>query len=180
LQEIDNGQPEKWIWEVINNSIRLLVKRFEETPYFFVKESDVQCYLYHLLINDERFSALYQTRDAKKTCLVHTEYSSDGGLPLDLVIFNPQMVSKKRFKKQDLICSIELKLWHSAGYNPEQQIKIRETYYEKGIATFIIYLARGGNWSDFKEKIKEVRVPEETIFLESDIEKILVTKILYK
>ena len=165
-------------WGAILRCIRGLVERFEESPYFFYKESDAKCYLYQLLIGEEQFRKYYKTADGKDTCLVHTEYPSSGNLPIDLVVLDPYGFDTRTFKKQKISCAIELKLWDSAGYNPEQERKIRGIIVEKGTTSFIIYLARGGGggWEYFKSKFDEFKIRNEEIFFESNKAMALVTR----
>ena len=44
--------------EAVECNIKKLRKIFEENPAYFLSERDVQCYLYSLLINDERIKKL--------------------------------------------------------------------------------------------------------------------------
>jgi hypothetical protein len=44
--------------EVVESNIKKLFEIFEENPAYFLSEADVQCYLYSLLINDERIKKL--------------------------------------------------------------------------------------------------------------------------
>ena len=161
----------------IYEGIRALVSKFEEAPYFFYKEYDAQRFLYHLLISNEQFSKIYSTRDGKNTCLVHGEYPSSGNLPLDLVVLDPRGIEKRWFRKQKILCSFEIKVWDSAGYDPEEERKIRETIVEEDATSFVIYLARGGDWHYFRSKFSDFKTPTEEIFLESSKVMALVTKV---
>lgn len=164
-------------WSLIYDSIRALVSKFEETPYFFYKEYDAQRFLYHLLISNEQFRKIYSTRDGKNTCLVHGEYPSSGNLPLDLVVLDPRGIESRFFRKQKIACAFELKLWNSAGYKPKAERKIRDTLVGENATAFVIYLARGGDWEYFRSKFAEFKAPIEEIFLESPKAMALVTKI---
>lgn len=168
---------EQSFWKAIHRCIYGLVKKFEESPYFFYKESDAKCYLYHLLVSEEQFKKYYKTMDGRNTCLVHTEYPSSSNLPIDLVVLDPHKFDKRRFRKQRIACAIELKVWDSAGYNADSERKIRETVVESGTTSFIIYLARGGGWGYFKSKFDEFKTTDEEIFLESTKVMALVTRI---
>ena len=125
----------------------------------------------------EPFTKNYKTMDGKNTCLVHTEYPSYGNLPLDLVILEPFGFEQRRFKKQGIACSFELKVWDSANYNAKKEREIRDTIAQKGTTSFIVYLARGGNWEDFKSRLKQFKPKYEEIFLESERAMALVTRI---
>jgi hypothetical protein len=66
--------------EAVECNIKKLLKIFEENPAYFLSERDVQCYLYSLLINDERIkklSPLIRSGDGlnrdSRTLLVHAE-----------------------------------------------------------------------------------------------------------
>lgn len=176
MSKTTDSELEKVHWEVIHQSIHNLIKKFEESPHFFYKESDAKCYLYHLLISKEYFTKHHKTKDGKYTCIVHTEYLSNGGLPLDLVILEPHGFGQRRFRRQRIACSIELKFWDSANYEAKDERRIRETIIEKGTTSFIIYLARGGNWEDFKNKLKQFKPKHEEIYIESKRAMALVTR----
>ncbi len=165
--------------EAISRCIKGLVEKFEESPHFFYKESDSKCYLYHLLISEGQFKEWYNTKDEKKTCLVHTEYPSYGNLPIDLVILDPQGFDTRAFKKQRIACAIELKFWDSAGYDPDGERNLREKIVGSGTISFIVYLARGNidGWNFFKSKLGEFKAKNEEILLESTKRMALVTRI---
>jgi len=66
--------------EAVECNIKKLLKIFEENPAYFLSERDVKCYLYSLLINDERIkklSPLIRSGDGlnrdSRTLLVHAE-----------------------------------------------------------------------------------------------------------
>jgi hypothetical protein len=74
--------------EAVECNIKKLLKIFEENPAYFFSERDVQCYLYSLLINDERIkklSPLIRSGDRlnrdSRTLLVHAERPRVKGFP---------------------------------------------------------------------------------------------------
>lgn len=54
----------------LNKSIRELVKRFQESPFYFLSEHDIQAYLYNQLIEE------FKEYDTKETTSIHCELSS--------------------------------------------------------------------------------------------------------
>jgi hypothetical protein len=88
--------------EAVECNIKKLLKIFEENPAYFLSERDVQCYLYSLLINDERIKKLSPlvksggrlgddklNRDSR-TLLVHAEKPRAKDLPQhDIFILPP-------------------------------------------------------------------------------------------
>jgi len=168
---------DNYFWEAIHRCLHGLVKKWEESRYFFYKESDAKSYLYHLLISEERFQRNYATKDSKNTCLVHTEYPSSRRFPIDVAILDPHELNQRSFRRQKIACAIELKVWDSAGYDAKKERTIRDTIFDETTTSFVIYLARGGNWEYFRSKFPEFKMAQEEIYLESEKAMALVTRI---
>ncbi len=94
-----------------------------------------------------------------------------------MAILNPYKFNKRSFRREKIACAIELKVWDSAGYNAKEEKKIRDTIFDEEATSFIIYLARGGDWEYFRSKFPEFKMAQEEIYLESGKAMALVTVI---
>lgn len=164
--------------EIVEQCIEKLVERFEQNPHFFYSESDVKCYLYHLLALEDALQGNYLTRDKKQTCLVHTEYPSVYRYLVDLVVLNPENIANYTFKRQRAICAIEIKLWSNAVFNLEKEKQLRDRLSGDVQAyRYIIYLAKKeSGWQEFKDYLSKYKKEDEEIFLESTTTTALVTR----
>lgn len=94
----------------IEECIDLLISKFRDCPRYFCSESDLQSYLYHLLILKDKFRQKRVTGSGYSIGLVHTEYSGSGVGRFDLAILDPQHVGKLPISKQKILCGIEIGL----------------------------------------------------------------------
>jgi len=168
--------------EVVEQSIRELLQKFEESPDFFTSESDVKCWLYHMLVSKEPLQGSFLTRDTKDTSLVHSEYPSVLRFNVDLVIFDPKNIGVYTLKRQRVMCQIEIKFWRSiARFNFEREKNLRDRLSEdKQAHKYIIYLYPRNNlpyWQEFKKGLLEHSEKNEETFLDSTVKTALVRRI---
>jgi hypothetical protein len=168
--------------EIVEQCIKELIEKFEQDPHFFTSEWDFHCYLYHLLVSKETLQDNFISKDKKNTGLVHAEYSSILGYPVDLVIFDPKTIANYKLKEQRVMCQIEIKVWRSiARFNVENERQLRGRLGEdKQAHKFIIYfyLAKKPEyWQEFLADLRKLKEENENVFLESTTAQALVTKI---
>lgn len=104
-----------------------LIQRFLDHPYTFYTESDMHCYLYHLLCSEGLGSDLYKTAEGYETILLHKEFptttryfrhddrtleESEKGRrgAFDLCLWNPETIGQYEHRKQKVLCAAELAL----------------------------------------------------------------------
>lgn len=110
------------------NAIRGLITRFRAHPYAFYTESDLHCYLYHLLYRGGLINGLYRTAEGQDTILLHKEYPTatrysrepDKTLKpspqgrrrgaFDICIWDPHYIGTLAHRKQKVLCAAELAL----------------------------------------------------------------------
>ena len=106
--------------KAVESNIKKLFEIFEENPAYFLSEADVQCYLYNLLINDERIkklSPLIKSGDKlgddelnkdSRTLLVHAERPRAKDFPHhDIFIYAPCEIAS--FSSLEPVIGIEIK-----------------------------------------------------------------------
>ena len=110
--------------ESLESCIQKLVNKFRDTPEFFYSESDMQCYLYHLLAGHPDLQEEYFTKDGVKTGILHNEYRTYGTYVtedrllkksekgrrghFDLAILDPVSVSQEKLWKSNVLFGIEM------------------------------------------------------------------------
>ena len=167
---------------IVEQCVRELIQKFEKNSNFFTSESDVKCWLYHLLVSKEPFQRSFLTKDRKYTGLVHSEYPSVLRFNVDLVIFDPENIGDYRLKRQRVLCQIEIKFWRSTAYfHVEDEKKLRDRLGEdKQAHKFIIYLYPRNDlsyWQGFKKDLLRHKEENEEMFLDSTVTTALVTRI---
>lgn len=164
--------------ETVEQCIKELVKKFEQNPHFFISESDVKCYIYHLLASKEIFQENFLTKDKKRTGLVHTEYPSLLRPFVDLVILDHRNIAKYALKRQRVICAVEIKLWSTAHFDSEQKEVRERLRVDKQAYKFFVYLLKKPSWwQEFREELLENKEENENLFIESSNKQALVTRI---
>lgn len=93
----------------IEESINKLIDRFLEYPHYFRAESDLQSYLYHLLVTQDILKKEHVTQTGIPIGIVHTEYPATVGW-FDLVVLDPTLVSELALQNQKILCAIEIGL----------------------------------------------------------------------
>lgn len=96
---------DKQIYEAIEMSIEELGRKFLETPFIFINEGDVKCYLYSLLLRNEIMNKPFKDiKGLHKTIRLHTEIEyinkNKNDRP-DIVILNPNYVYIYKDKKDE-------------------------------------------------------------------------------
>ena len=110
--------------EDLESRIQKLISKFMNEPKFFYSESDMQCYLYHLLYENPVLQKDYFTKGGVKTSILHNEYQTYGTYVkenkllkksergrrghFDLVILDPDSVSQERLWKSKILFAIEM------------------------------------------------------------------------
>lgn len=162
--------------ETVEQCIKELVQKFKENPNFFTSESDVKCYLYHLLISKEIFRGNFLTKDKKSTGLVHTEYPSFKKPFVDLVILDHRNVAQYRLKRQRVMCAVEIKFCSIAHFNVEEREVRERLRADKQAYKFFIYLfKKPSGWQDFMDELLKNKEENEEL-LESTAQQVLVTR----
>ena len=165
--------------EIVEQCIKELIQKFEQNPNFFTSESDVKCWLYHLLVSKGPLQGSFLTRDKKYTSLIHTEYPSVLRFNVDLVILDPKNIGDYTLKRQPVMCAIEIKFWRStAHFNVKKEKKLRERLSEdKQAHKFIIYVYQRNDlsyWQEFKKDLLKHSEENEEMFLDSTVTTALV------
>jgi len=168
--------------EIVEQCIKELVEKFERKPFFFISESDVKCYLYYLLASKQALQRTLLTKDKKLTSIIHTEYLSALGLPVDLVIFDPNHVKNFTLKKQKVMCQIEIKWRRSTiRFNKKEQKELRARLIEDRQAhKYFIYLYQANKqhyWQEFIKDFTKYKEASEEVFLKSVIITALASRI---
>ncbi|MEA2090415.1 MAG: hypothetical protein U9O89_06650 [Thermoproteota archaeon] len=81
----------------VGNCIKKLLTKFMENPFFFYTESDMHCYLYHLLLQEEELLTEYPTKDEIPTILLHREYPTLGKYTKEDDLLKPSQMDGLRF-----------------------------------------------------------------------------------
>lgn len=149
--------------------IHKLIDKFRETPFLFYTESDMQCYLYHLLVQEQEINRVYKTIDKRQTILIHNEYRTfgkyvkkDGYLipsqkgrrgNFDLVIFDPTQVNLRTFNRQKVLIAIELALNEGSQHLKNDYTKLTDARnaVEHG---YIVFFFRG-KWLHYPAYVQE-------------------------
>jgi len=164
--------------EAVEQCIKELIQRFEQNPNLFTSESDVKCYLYHLLISKDTLQESFVTKDKKRTNLIHTEYPTLLRPLVDLVVLDPKNITKYALQRQRVMCTIEIKFWSTPHFDEEQK-KLRKSLVDENQAYkfFIYLLKKPSGWQDFREELAKNKEKNEHFFLESATNQAIVTKI---
>lgn len=104
--------------------IQKLVSKFRDAPDFFYSESDMQCYLYHILYENPVLQRTYPTRDGFEMGLLHNEYRTYGKYMteqkllkksekgrrghFDLVILDPDSVLREKLFRSKILFAVEM------------------------------------------------------------------------
>ncbi len=168
-------------------AIKSLVRRFRNHPYAFYTETDMHCYLYHRLYAGGLINGLYTTVDEHDTILLHKEYPTvarycrreDGTLEeseqgrrrgaFDISIWDPFYISKRKHRKQKVLCAAELALNEC---NPGSPHTINDATKLKGLKNeikygYLLFFVRDDPnyernkeevWKNLKDAAKRVRV----------------------
>lgn len=123
----DELPPEKTLVDQFERAIKSLVRRFRNHPFCFYTETDMHCYLYHQLYK-KPFNELYKTSEGFDTILLHKEFPTNAKYRrqndqtlktdpnskrrgrFDIAIWDPEYVSSRRHRKQQVLCAAELAL----------------------------------------------------------------------
>lgn len=108
----------------LERCIQKLISKFRDYPDFFYSESDMQCYLYHLLFENKVLQKTYRTKDGKESGILHNEYRTYGKYVkeddllkpsekgrrghFDLIILDQNSVSQQKLFESRILFSIEM------------------------------------------------------------------------
>lgn len=168
--------------KIVEQCIKELIQKFEQNPYSFTSESDVKCWLYHLLVSREPFRGNFLTKNKKNTSLIHTEFPSVLRFNVDLVVLDPKNIADYTLKRQRVMCAIEIKFWRStAHFNVKKEKELRDRLSgDKQAHKFIVYLYQRNvlsYWQEFKKGLLRHKEENEEMFLDSTVATALVTRI---
>lgn len=153
----------------IEDCIENLLAKFRTNPFFFYTESDMHCYLYHLLLQDKRLQREYSTRNGMPTILLHREYPTvgkyvkEGGLlkpsqrgrrgHFDLAILNPNFVDKLGFRTQRALIAIEMALNEGEKHFRNDYTKLNDERNGilHGYIVFLVRDFRGKEWMYYSQ-----------------------------
>jgi len=132
---------------IVEDCIKTVKFEFEQNPYNFLSEGDVQCRLFLELYQRKELSRLEETRDGRKIIPLHSEvtYFDESGKKLskhiDISAFNPQSAE---VYSQNRRCT-GLMLSRKRRVKPSRRLS---KGYQFGDSYFLIEIKLNrGNWS---------------------------------
>ncbi len=177
-----------------------LIRTFFATPHLFYTENDLHCFLYKLLSTRlaETGYGLYETRDRKRSTLLHKEYPTKKRYRkpvedptgrrghFDLCIWNPEEVTARLFRsrnsadmdrEQQTYIAVEFLLVEGPGRSTLDEairhtrwdlLKLKDNEVEHG---YVLVFAR--DWSfreDFLSQIRVQKIPSNitVLYIEHD------------
>ena len=98
--------------KLIHDSIKTIINQFHRKPDNFFNEHDFHQYFYHAFYKQKEFSMQYDTKDGKKTIVLHPEYPTlerfrrkppmvdENGkrARYDMAILNPEFIKQNEFE----------------------------------------------------------------------------------
>jgi len=157
----------------VENCIGKLLAKFKENPFFFYTESDMHCYLYHFLLQDEKLQRKYLTKDGMPMILLHRGYPTVGryvrkeGLlraskkgrrgHFDLAILNPDSIDKYTLKTQKTLIAIEMALNEGEKHFMNDYTKLNDERNRilYGYLLFFVRDFRGKEWTCYPQFVKK-------------------------
>jgi len=98
--------------KLIHDSIKTIINQFHRKPDNFFNEYDFHQYFYHAFYKQKEFSMQYDTKDGKKTIVLHPEYptlkkfrrnppmvdKNGKRARYDMAILNPEFIKQNEFE----------------------------------------------------------------------------------